>query len=302
MFFNGASFGYFAENVPVAVHPSNNSGFSIVPTSNTTTEQLEFGIALITINEILDSEVVQSVDLRNISFIQNFYPYSNTTTNITTTSLFQTLSNGANLTLNVTLFDSLFTLSFATQSLSLSPHTVKLTIQLSSWPFTNRKSSLAFVLSAAVNASGAQVATSPLSQSGISWVSVGSGSSTLYQQLLGVSLVDGFPRSIVNELQTTTNYIVITVPSFWKEVVVDPNYSVLLGGSKGPGGGGGGGSNSNSVIYIAVGVVVGVVAVAVVGGYAFRYYFQKRHEIKIFKKEWRARTVTPLGTESKPHY
>jgi len=186
-----------------------------------------FAISLVQIYELsAEGERVHSYNLTNTLFNETISAWSgsamissNSTLNISslsTTTLSQTLPNGATLILNITLFPSAVTFTFATQTMSLSPYTAKLTIQVSNWPFSSLRGFLAFEIVATLPGytGVTQIALSPITESGVSWISLIGGKSTLYQQFIGMGLLDGHPKMVTTFQKTGTNSVIITVPFF----------------------------------------------------------------------------------------
>jgi len=71
---------------------------------------------------------------------------------------------------------------------------------------------------------------------------------------------------------------------FWTDVVLDPNYSILLGGSKTESAE----KNLNTVIYIAVGVCAGV-ALAICLAFFLQYYIHQQRSLAGIRKVLRRR-------------
>eukprot|EP00026_Physarum_polycephalum_P002699 Phypoly_transcript_02707.p1 GENE.Phypoly_transcript_02707~~Phypoly_transcript_02707.p1 ORF type:complete len:863 (+),score=100.25 Phypoly_transcript_02707:263-2590(+) len=232
---------------------SNPSVTITTPTSST-----QFAISLRTLSELDgNGNVLRSISLQNLAMdlvqstqgANQIYNYS------------KTLENHATLHVIIWQIQETTTLTFAGNTTTFGPNTLKINVKIENWPFLALPNSLAIVLdSNAKNQENGGCVNSHSSDSGnLLWILVVVGKESLYGQFLDTAIVDDRVRKITYALLPDQT-IQATLPHFWSYAEMDPNFNVLLGDSNtGPCK-----SKKNNNKLLALYIVVPVVAVALV--------------------------------------
>lgn len=201
----------------------------VLASTDTDTKQINFSVNFVRIQEISFGEVVASVPLN----MQNISVASQTSGDVTTWNYNQNLDSGANIFLSLMTSTSATQISFANQTYALQPGVVKSTISVAYWPFKSIRNQLQIVtvLGTQQSEAGCPQTTVKSDYSGnVRSVQYTVGGVSMYSTLLQDALVDQEPSPLgVNFVtQNGSNLLIMTLPHFWVNAVVDPDYSVLL--------------------------------------------------------------------------
>jgi len=177
-------------------------------------------------------------------------------------------ANNAMINITALLVKTTTNITFAGESFTLAPYTIKLTMRLANWPFVTIFNKLAISIdttaaSTAPCGGGVNVQSGTGGGGNLKWYSYNTGSSTLYGTFNQKAEVDTQPKLINMTIDPMTSRITMRLPFFWETAVIDPNYNVLVSAVPTPSPSGNGNECSqNTAIYGVVGldilVIIGV--------------------------------------------
>jgi len=174
------------------------------------------------------NHIVKSVELSadNFSVI-----YSNGTNSVQTWQYTSELSSGARIVVTMAFYGVFSQLSFANESLTLAPHSVKLTIEVDYWPFASVYNTLGIQILAEY---GQQQATqcyqiSEDSGQNVLWFRIlGADGFSLYATFVQSVLVDNIRKYYGKFRWIDVGLVELVVPHFWENVICDPLFSLLV--------------------------------------------------------------------------
>jgi len=188
-------------------------------------------------------------------------------------------SNGADLQVNISLKTEQSDVNFANTTFQLAPYSLKYSLQITNWPFATIRNQLGIIIqstggnSTSASSSTCGGSTSVENSAGnLLYFLVKSGDQYLYGQMVPIIIIDGTFRNVSSVFLKETDDVMITIPHFWDQIVVDPNYSVLVGENVNTLNPceksnqlvtGGSSINKSVIIGVVVGVVGGVILLAV---------------------------------------
>jgi len=139
-----------------------------------------------------------------------------------------TLENGA--LLNIVLYEleeDTTSIDFAGITTVYPANTIKLSVNIQGWRFTNLKNSLEIIIDAQAG-QGQGCVNSQSTSSSLLWFMIYVGKISLYGQFASNAILDGRVRNITFGLNED-NTISAILPHFWDYSEMDPQFSVLLG-------------------------------------------------------------------------
>jgi len=202
--------------------------------SNDTNSTATFNIGITIIQEILNGKVVSTFYMNTSIINSSSADYVDAYAQ--NYIIEATLSNGALLQVNATLFEEETNVTVAGYEMLLNPNMLKYSFSLSNWPFVSLLSQLEVRIQSTAPESGpSQTACDPNSNQNDSsgnllYFVVNSENTGLYGRVLPVALVDGQARGITYTFDPTTADLLARLPYFWIDIEVDPNYSIFLRG------------------------------------------------------------------------
>eukprot|EP00026_Physarum_polycephalum_P010671 Phypoly_transcript_10841.p1 GENE.Phypoly_transcript_10841~~Phypoly_transcript_10841.p1 ORF type:complete len:359 (+),score=70.95 Phypoly_transcript_10841:151-1077(+) len=167
-------------------------------------------------------------------------------------------------------------ITFASNSSIFPANTIKIAVQIRNWPFRNYGNSLSVVfLTSSSNTSSSSLFHQDLSatqdeNNNLKWLYINVNGVILYAQFLDQAIIDGKIRAANFSLNASDSTISCRIPHFWSNAVIDPNFSVLVGGTDKSGTSSSGnsifghGKKTNLAVAVAVPIVVVFVVVLVV--------------------------------------
>ncbi|KAF2070098.1 hypothetical protein CYY_008582 [Polysphondylium violaceum] len=221
------------------VNPNDTSSTIITPSGTM------FDVGIVLINEMdKDNNVVQSYNItsinwNNVTKQQNEYMY---------TTLLQNDNKGFNSTLNVKLtfnnLDERVYYNFAGDIIPILPKSIKYQVELQNYTFSSSINTMQFIFKSGIAQEGGEC----VYKSNTSTQSSGDSIRSIQMMLNGETLIGTFSDRIVldnrpsyNQVSKLTDsqitqyqlnsqvlYVSITTSSFKKDVVVDPNFGVLV--------------------------------------------------------------------------
>ncbi|KAM9976055.1 hypothetical protein ACTFIR_009896 [Dictyostelium discoideum] len=155
---------------------------------------------------------------------------------------------GSNTTVTVTLqwFKNETDFEFGNQIIKMSPSSIKYTIEISEFKFSSKLNQLQLIMKASISVNKTNEVCSDKEFGETSngddsnYLKVQVDNHSLYGRFIKRALIDSIPRSIENvQLDSSMNivdtasqsqsFIGISVPFFKKQIIIDPDFSILFG-------------------------------------------------------------------------
>ncbi|KAM9959831.1 hypothetical protein ACTFIR_000932 [Dictyostelium discoideum] len=223
------------EDKPTIIIDNKNNNSSNVNNNY----QIKSNISIIAIREVnsVNGEQVK------IHYIDKWYynSISPTISNYQSTII----NNNITTTINATLewFENKSNITFANQELIMNPSTIKYTVELSSYKFSNKLNNLQVIMEAQIQSnendicSGKEFGDTTLDNS--NYIKLQVSSNSIYGRFLKRGIVDGKTVTISNELldsklnsisneNNVHSYIGIVIGQYETSVIIDPDFSLLL--------------------------------------------------------------------------
>ncbi|KAM9996533.1 hypothetical protein ACTFIZ_002347 [Dictyostelium cf. discoideum] len=150
------------------------------------------------------------------------------------------------ISVSIEYFENERTIEFAGQQFNMKPSSIKYTIYIDQYPFSTKLNQLQLIISATAkinsdsnsNSCSNKEFDNTTSESS-DYVKLSLSSKSLYGRFIRRALVDSVPLSISNELldkslgaisdsHTSQSFIGINIPIYNKNVIIDPDFSLLL--------------------------------------------------------------------------
>ncbi|KAN0031157.1 hypothetical protein ACTA71_010238 [Dictyostelium dimigraforme] len=227
------------EDKPTTIIGNSNNNSGNV-NNNNNDYQVTGNISIIAIREV-NSVTGEQV---KIHYIDKWYynRISSTISNYQSTIL----NNNISTTINATLewFENKSNITFANQELIMNPSTIKYTVELSSYKFSNQLTNLQVIIEAQIQSnenddicSGKEFGDTTLDNS--NYIKLQVSSNSIYGRFLKRGIVDGKTVTITNELldsklnsiskeNNVQSYIGIEIGQYQTSVIIDPDFSLLL--------------------------------------------------------------------------
>ncbi|KAN0024964.1 hypothetical protein ACTFIV_009373 [Dictyostelium citrinum] len=259
------------------------------PSTNTSQPTTEVPITGEGTNNVLFKSLVSIISLRELDFngeqikiftFDNwvFNEISSTksqyNTNITTTS-------SSPITVNIKViiewFNQSTSIEFAKQTLIMNPSTIKFTIEITEYPFSNKLSQLQLVMSALFESEDKDVCSVKNFDdfNDNNYLKIQIENRSLYGRFIKRALLDNISTSISNVLlgsdfneitidenYKTQSYIGITIPQYSKLAQIDPDFSLILDSDSAN-------NNPNSVCKSKSGLSTVKIVGIVIGSFVF---------------------------------
>ncbi|KAK5583864.1 hypothetical protein RB653_005468 [Dictyostelium firmibasis] len=148
------------------------------------------------------------------------------------------------ISVNIEYFENQKTIQFAGQEIEMKPSSLKYTINIGQYPFSTRLSQLQLVISATAMAkldsdSCSNKEFDNTTSTNLDYVKLSLSGRSLYGRFIRRALVDYTPITISNELldqslgsisdsHTSQSFIGINIPIYNKNVVIDPDFSLII--------------------------------------------------------------------------
>ncbi|KAM9992090.1 hypothetical protein ACTFIZ_012757 [Dictyostelium cf. discoideum] len=223
------------------------------------------------------------------------------------TSQFKTNFTNLGLTTNVTVtlqwFNKETDFEFSNQIIKMNPSSIKYTIEISEFKFSSKLNQLQLIMKASISVNKTNEVCSDKEFGETSngddsnYLKVQVDNHSLYGRFIKRALIDSTPRSIENvQLDSSMNivdsasqsqsFIGISVPYFKKEIIIDPDFSILVG------------SPSNSVnsicslndlngfskTKISAIVICGFFGIVTISTIAIYSYYKKKHDRNVINE------------------
>ncbi|KAM9996524.1 hypothetical protein ACTFIZ_002333 [Dictyostelium cf. discoideum] len=148
------------------------------------------------------------------------------------------------ISVSIEYFENERTIEFAGQQFNMKPSSIKYTIYIDQYPFSTKLNQLQLIISATAkinsdsNSCSNKEFDNTTSESS-DYVKLSLSSKSLYGRFIRRALVDSVPITISNELldkslgaisdsHTSQSFIGINIPIYNKNVIIDPDFSLLL--------------------------------------------------------------------------
>ncbi|KAM9980022.1 hypothetical protein ACTFIZ_006277 [Dictyostelium cf. discoideum] len=223
------------EDKPTTIIDNKNNNSSNVNNNYQVTSNISI-IAIREVNSINGEQV-------KIHYIDKWYynSISSTISNYQSTII----NNNITTIINAKLewFDSKSNITFANQELIMNPSTIKYTVELSSYKFSNKLNNLQVIIEAQIQSnendicSGKEFGDTTLDNS--NYIKLQVSSNSIYGRFLKRGIIDGKTVTITNELldsklnsisneNNVQSYIGIVIGQYETSVIIDPDFSLLL--------------------------------------------------------------------------
>jgi len=218
--------------------------------------------------------------------------------------------NTALINITAALSKTNYNVTFAGDSFTVAPNTVKISITLQYWPFRSIRNNLTISIStqginsfSAGRGSNIGDCQSPQttesdsespsefgsgSNGNLRWFSLRFGTSTLYGTFNDKAEIEGKPKYTNVGYDSNSSRIYLQLPYFWQYAIIDPNFAVLVddfGTSPYTSSSDSciQGNNPKVPVSVIVGIVIGVVASVVIAAAAV--YLLRKHRKRQNRKK-----------------
>ncbi|KAN0028319.1 hypothetical protein ACTFIV_010160 [Dictyostelium citrinum] len=172
--------------------------------------------------------------------------YNSINSNVSTYSSNIVNKNGSTtpISVNIEYFENEKTIEFADQEINMKPSSIKYTINIDQYPFSTRLTQLQLILSAtAISKPDSDSCSNKefdnTTSESSDYVKLSLSSRSLYGRFIRRALVDSTPITISNELldqslgaidnpHTSQSFIGINIPIYNKNVIIDPDFSLII--------------------------------------------------------------------------
>jgi len=200
----------------------------------------------ITISSLISVVLLRELDPSNVIIKEYKFTQWIYTPITDSVLLYQTsiVNNNITTNINVTIefFNTTQIIQFAGQNLTMNPSTIKYKISSDSYSFTNSLNRLQLIMSATFSASSNDGCTFDEFEPTIDqseYIKLQIDTHSLYGRFIKRGMIDNRATTIsnqllnsefnaINDLTTTQSYIGINIPFYKRNVVIDPDFSLLV--------------------------------------------------------------------------
>ncbi|KAN0042456.1 hypothetical protein ACTFIV_005021 [Dictyostelium citrinum] len=209
-----------------------------------------------------------------------------------------------NISATLEWFNKSTTVEFANQQLQMNPSSIKYTIEINEYPFSQSLNTLQLVMSASLISSETDDICSSkefgntTNGDDSNFLKIQVDNHSVYGRFIKRAIIDSKVQSIENVLldstmkpistsHSTQSYIGITIPQYSKQVIIDPDFSIIIDQRAAS-------SNSENSICSnnSSSLTKGQIAGIIIGGVAFLaviivctiYYFHKTKKNRVFRQ------------------
>ncbi|KAN0042455.1 hypothetical protein ACTFIV_005020 [Dictyostelium citrinum] len=232
-----------------------------------------------------------------------FTPLNNNK-NLYETSINSNSNTITNISATLEWFNKSTTVEFANQQLQMNPSSIKYTIEINEYPFSQSLNTLQLVMSASLISSeiddicSSKEFGNTTNGDDSNFLKIQVDNHSVYGRFIKRAIIDSKVQSIENILldstmkpistsHSTQSYIGITIPQYSKQVIIDPDFSIIIDQRAAS-------SNSENSICSnnSSSLTKGQIAGIIIGGVAFLaviiacvvYYFYKKKKDKQLQK------------------
>ncbi|KAM9984270.1 hypothetical protein ACTFIZ_003961 [Dictyostelium cf. discoideum] len=299
--------------VIIIPQPSTNTStptveIPIVPGNNNNTNNNQ------TTNYFIYKSLISIVSLRELDFqsktIKSFTFDKWIFTTITNSkskyeSIILNENTTTNITVNIEWFKDSTNISFANSQITIDASSVKYTIEISEYKFSNNLNQLQLIMSASFETDNNNDICS-LTEFGDSsndhnsnYFKIQIDDHSLYGRFIKRAIIDNYVRSIDNVLldssmetiktpSTSQSFIGITIPNYKQSIIVDPDFSVLIDSKSVSN------DEENSICKSKskltttqlIGIIIGSVGFSIVIIFSITYFIIKKHLDSRFTKSF----------------
>ncbi|KAN0014404.1 hypothetical protein ACTFIU_000722 [Dictyostelium citrinum] len=223
------------------------------------------------------------------------------------TSRYKTDFTNSGLTTNITVtlqwFNNESIIEFGNQFIVMHPSSIKYTIEISEYKFTSKLNQLQLIMKASISVNKTDEICSDKEFGETSngddsnYLKVQVDNHSLYGRFIKRALIDSIPRSVdnvqldssmntINSAYQSQSFIGISVPFFKKQIIIDPDFSILVGSPS---------KSENSVCTsidsnifsntkIAAIVIGGFLGIAIISTITTYSYYKKKHDRNVLNE------------------
>ncbi|KAN0040611.1 hypothetical protein ACTA71_008949 [Dictyostelium dimigraforme] len=255
--------------------------------------------------------LISIVKLRELDFNSNeinsfsfkeweFYKINNEISQYKTN--FINLGLTTNITITLQWFNNDSTIEFGNQIINMNPSTIKYTVEISEYKFSSKLNQLQLIMKASISVNKTDEICSDKDFGETSngdnsnYLKIQVDNHSLYGRFIKRALIDSIPRSIdnvqldssmkiIDSASLSQSYIGISVPYFKRNIVLDPDFSLLVGSSP---------SSDNSICSfnsnyfsktkIAAIVICGFVGISSISTIVIYGYYKTKHDRNVINE------------------
>ncbi|KAM9985462.1 hypothetical protein ACTFIZ_009011 [Dictyostelium cf. discoideum] len=233
-----------SSKVIIVPQPVFNTSSPTIILNESTSDNPETNlVALINVVAIREIDFYNKV-LHMYSFDK--WIYNSINSNVSTYSSNIINKNGSTTPISVEIeyFENERTIEFAGQEINMKPSSIKYTIYIDQYPFSTRLSQLQLIISATamINSDSDSCSNKEFDNTtseSSDYVKLSISGKSLYGRFIRRALVDSTPITISNELldkslgaisdsHTSQSFIGINIPIYNKNVIIDPDFSLII--------------------------------------------------------------------------
>ncbi|KAN0040614.1 hypothetical protein ACTA71_008952 [Dictyostelium dimigraforme] len=153
-----------------------------------------------------------------------------------------------NITVTLQWFNKESTIEFGNQTIKMNPSTIKYTVEISEYKFSSNLNQLQLIMMASISVNKTDEICSDKDFGETSdgdssnYLKIQVDNHSLYGRFIKRALIDSIPRSIdnvqldssmktIDSASSSQSYIGISVPYFKRNIIIDPDFSLLVGSS-----------------------------------------------------------------------
>ncbi|KAN0040815.1 hypothetical protein ACTFIV_003351 [Dictyostelium citrinum] len=208
-----------------------------------------------------------------------------------------------NITVTLQWFNNESTIEFGNQVIKMNPSSIKYTIEISEYKFTSKLNQLQLIMKASISVNKTDEICSDKEFGETSngddsnYLKVQVDNHSLYGRFIKRALIDSIPRSVdnvqldssmntINSAYQSQSFIGISVPFFKKQIIIDPDFSLLVGSPSKSENSICTSNNSNSFskIKIAAIVIGGFLGISTISTIIIYSYYKKKHDRNVLNE------------------
>ncbi|KAN0040610.1 hypothetical protein ACTA71_008948 [Dictyostelium dimigraforme] len=288
---------------PSTNYSDPSTSIPLFDTTNNTNNQIEnrLFITLISIVKLRELDF-NSNEINSFTFKEwEYYKINNETSQYKTN--FINLGLTTNITITLQWFNNDSTIEFGNQIINMNPSTIKYTVEISEYKFSSKLNQLQLIMKASISVNKTDEICSDKDFGETSngdnsnYLKIQVDNHSLYGRFIKRALIDSIPRSIdnvqldssmkiIDSASLSQSYIGISVPYFKRNIVLDPDFSLLVGSSPSSDNSICSFNNSNnfSNTKIAAIVIGGFVGIASISTIVIYGYYKTKHDRNVINE------------------
>ncbi|KAK5579588.1 hypothetical protein RB653_009272 [Dictyostelium firmibasis] len=288
---------------PSLNYSNPTTDMEIIVNNNNTDNQIDNKLfhSLVSISKIREYDY-QSNEVYSYTFSSWEFIKINPTTNQYNTSF---IKSGIETSITVKLewFDNETGIEFANQNITMNPSSIKYTIEISKYQFSSKLNRLQLIMMASLSSNKTDDVCSDkefgetTNGDNSNYMKIQVDTHSLYGRFIKRAIIDSIPRAIdnipldssmkqVDSASSSQSYIGISVPYYQNQIIIDPDFSLLVGFSSK--------SESSicsdnnfsklSALHISSIAICGFVGLSTIVTMVIYAYYKKRYDRNVMKE------------------